>query len=100
MTHKYALPEPQGIEQAPTDGSVLELARVWVSPQGPAIMARPAYDDPRVMGQMLAELCWHFAHAYEQKGGVTQRQALEALKQGWLDGHANGDAAEKLRAAQ
>lgn len=100
MTHKYALPEPQGIEQAPTDGSVLELARVWVSPQGPVIMARPAYDDPRVMGQMLAELCWHFAHAYEQKGGVTQRQALEALKQGWLDGHANGDAAEKQRAAQ
>ena len=100
MTHKYALPEPQGIEQAPTDGSVLELARVWVAPQGPVIMARPAYDDPRVMGQMLAELCWHFAHAYEQKGGVTQRQALEALKQGWLDGHANGDAAEKQRAAQ
>ncbi len=99
MTHKFALPEPQGIDQAPTDGSVLELARVWISPDGPAIMVRPAYDDPRAMGQMLAELCWHFAHAYEQRG-FTQPQALAALKQGWIEGHANGDAAQKQRVAQ
>ncbi len=100
MTHKYALPEPQGIEQAPADGTVLELARVWVAPTGPAITVRPAYDDPQAMGQMLAELSWHFAYAYEQKGGFTQREALEALKRGWLEGQANGDAAEKQRAAQ
>ncbi|MDY6923443.1 MAG: DUF5076 domain-containing protein [Pseudomonadota bacterium] len=100
MTHKYALPIPPGADEAPADGSVLELARVWVSPGGPAITVRPAYDDPRAMGMMLAELCWNFAHAYEQKGGFTQRQALDALKQGWLDGHANGDAVEQQGTAQ
>ncbi len=100
MSHRYALPEPQGVDQAPEDGSVLELARVWISPSGPAIGVRPAYDDPRAMGQVLAELAWHFAYAYEQRGGFTQAQALESLKQGWREGHANGDAAQKQRAAQ
>ncbi|MFN3931275.1 MAG: DUF5076 domain-containing protein [Brevundimonas sp.] len=100
MSHPYALPEPAGVETAPADGSVLELARVWLSPNGPAIMVRAAYDDPRAMGMMLAELCWHFAYAYEQKGGLTQRQALEALKRGWLEGHANGDAAEQQGTAR
>jgi len=100
VTHKYALPEPAPVATASEDGSVLEIARVWINPQAPTILVRPAYDDPRAMGMMLAELCWNFAHAYEQKGGFTARQALEALKQGWLEGHANGDAAEKQRAAR
>jgi len=100
MTHKYALPEPASVAQAPEDGSVLEIARVWINPQAPTVTVRPAYNDPAAMGQMLAELCWNFAHAYEQKGGFTQREALEALKRGWTQGHANGEAAEKQRAAQ
>ncbi len=100
MTHKFALPEPQGLDAAPVDGSVMELARVWVSPKGALITVRPAYDDPRAMGMMLAELCWNFAHAYEQKGGLTQRQALDALKQGWLEGHANGDANQQQGSPQ
>jgi len=99
MTHKFALPEPPSIATAPEDGSVLEIARVWIHDE-PSIMVRPAYNDPRAMGQMLAELCWNFAHAYEQKGGFTQAQALEALKQGWTMGHAAGDAEQKRRAAQ
>ena len=92
MTHRYALPEPTGIETAPTDGTVIEIARVWINKGAPAIGVRPAFDDPRAMGRMLAELCWHFASAYEQRGGFTQAQALQALKQGWTEGHANGDA--------
>ena len=100
MTHKFALPEPEGIADSATDGSVLELTRVWISPQGPVILCRPAYDDPRAMGEMLAELCWHFAHAYEQRGGFTQAEAREALKAGWLTGHANGEAAARQGAPQ
>ncbi|AQR61927.1 hypothetical protein BZG35_09900 [Brevundimonas sp. LM2] len=100
MSHPYALPEPDGIATAATDGSVLELTRVWIGPNGPSILCRPAYEDPRAMGEMLAELCWHFAHAYEQRGGVTHRDALEALKAGWSQGQANGEAAALKRAAQ
>ncbi|MGV8929588.1 MAG: DUF5076 domain-containing protein [Brevundimonas sp.] len=90
--HKYALPQPHGIDQAPEDGSVLEVARVWINPAHPSIMVRPAYDDPRAMGKMLAELCWNFAEAYRQRGDQTREQALEALKAGWKEGHANGEA--------
>ncbi len=100
MTHKFALPEPDGIETSAEDGSVLELTRVWIGPQGPAILCRPAYEDPKAMGEMLAELCWHFAHAYEQRGGFTHREALEALKAGWTSGHANGEAALSRRTPQ
>ena len=99
MTHRYALPEPEGIEGSATDGSVLELTRVWIGPDGPAILCRPAFEDPKAMGEMLAELCWHFAFAYEQNGGFTHAHALAALKAGWAQGHANGEA-EALRRAQ
>ena len=93
MTHKYALPEPVGIDTAPEDGSVLELTRVWATPEGPSILCRPAYEDPRAMGQVLAELAWHFAHAYEQMGGIGHADALAALRAGWTEGHQNADAA-------
>lgn len=98
--HKYALPEPQGVEKAAEDGSVIEIARVWINRDQPAILVRPAYDDPRAMGQMLAELCWNFAEAYRQRGGYTREQALEALKLGWREGHANGEANARQGAAQ
>jgi len=91
MTHKYALPEPRGVDTAPEDGTVMEVASVWINNTLPVIMVRPAYDDPKDMGHLLAELCWNFAHAYEKRGGMTQAQALEALKVGWIQGHKSGD---------
>ena len=100
MTHPAALPEPEGVANSATDGSVVELTRVWIGPQGPMILCRPAFEDPKAMGEMLAELCWHFAYAYEQRGGFTQREALDALKSGWSQGHANGEAAALKRAEQ
>ena len=100
MSHKFALPEPEGIENSATDGSVMELTRVWIGPTGPAILCRPAFEDPRSMGEMLAELCWHFAHAYEQNGGFTNAEAKAALIAGWTQGHANGEAAALERARQ
>lgn len=92
MTHARALPEPDQVKGSPEDGTVLEVARVWINQGQPAIMVSPAYNDPKVMGMMLAELCWNFAWAYSQKDGISERQALEALKEGWLEGHRNGEA--------
>ena len=99
MSHKYALPEPVGIDKSAEDGSVLELTRVWITPNGPSILCRPAYDDPRAMGQLLAELAWHFAHSYEQLGGTTHADALAALRAGWTEGHTTADA-ELLKRTQ
>lgn len=98
MTHPFALPEPNEIRTV-TDGTAVELARVWIGPQGPSIFCRPAFDNPSTMGEMLAELCWHFAYAYEENGGFTRAEALAALKAGWTQGHANGEA-EALKRAQ
>ena len=100
MTHPRALPEPEGVPGSTSDGSVLELARVWITPNGPAIFVRPAFEDPKAMGEMLAELCWHFAHAYEQNGGFTNAEAKAAMMAGWLQGHANGEAEALKRARQ
>ena len=94
MTHPYALPEPDEIGTV-TDGTAVELTRVWIAPQGPAIICRPAFDDPRAMGEMLAELCWHMAFAYEKTGQFSNADAKAALKAGWDQGHANGEAALK-----
>ncbi|MFC5343837.1 DUF5076 domain-containing protein [Brevundimonas staleyi] len=99
MTHPYALPEPDEVG-AVTDGSAVELTRVWIGPQGPAIICRPAFDDPSTMGEMLAELCWHFAYAYEKNGGFTQEEAKALLKEGWARGHANGEAAAAAKASK
>lgn len=100
MTHKYALPEPKGIETAPEDGTVIELARVWIGPGEPSILVRPAFEDPKAMGEMLAELCWHFSLAYEQQGGGKAADIREQLKEGWASGHANGEAELLRRAGQ
>ena len=97
MSHPYALPEPNGVGPI-TDGTAMELTRVWVSPQGPAILCRPAFEDPRSMGEMLAELCWHFAYAYQQTGRFTEEEAKALLKEGWAQGHTNGEAAARQKA--
>ncbi|HZW15250.1 MAG TPA: DUF5076 domain-containing protein [Brevundimonas sp.] len=90
--HKFSLPLPDRVVGSTEDGTVGEVARVWVNKGAPEIVVRPAFDDPRAMGSMLAEVCWNFAYAYEQRGGITQAEALEALRQGWTEGHARGDA--------
>jgi hypothetical protein len=92
MSHKWALKEPPSVEGAPEDGTVMELARLWINPGKPAITVRPAFRDPSAMGEMLAELSWHFASAYEQQGGMSMGEALAALRVGWARGHAAGEA--------
>ncbi len=100
MTHKHALPEPYPVVGAPEDGTVMEVARVWINGGQPAIFVRPAYDDPRAMGVLLAELCWQFSDAYQEHRGVSQKEALEALKQGWIEGHRRAEAGQAQRDAQ
>ena len=98
--HKFALPLPDRVVGTAEDGNTGEVARVWIANGNPEIIVRPVFEDPTAMGQMLAELCWNFAYAYEQRGGITQEKALAALRQGWVQGHAQGDANAKQRASQ
>jgi hypothetical protein len=100
MTHKHALPEPYPVVGSPEDGTVVEVARVWIKAGPPAIFVRPAYDDPKAMGVILAELCWQFADAYQQHRGISQAEALDALKIGWAEGHRRAEAASTQGSAQ
>ena len=53
VTHRYALPEPDGIETSAQDGSVLELTRVWIGSKD----RRSCADRPmRIPGPW--EKCW------------------------------------------
>lgn len=97
MTHKYSLPEPNAVIGGPDDGQTLELARLWWNRDTPEAVVRPAMSDPKMMGNLLAELCWHFADAYARHGGVPQAEAMKALRAGWTEGHARGDAAAATR---
>jgi len=78
---------PEEVLAAPAD-QVSELIRAWWCRDQPAMMIRPAAEDPALIGYILSDLMWHFSNAYEAKGGWTQKDAWEALMRGWNQGQA------------
>ena len=87
-----ALPLPDNLKTA--DAQVTELARVWWNDDRPAMIIRPALQDPALMGGLLAELAWHFSAAYAEKHGLDQGEALVKIREGWTDGSGRFDAAK------
>ena len=81
-----ALPIPEGIN-APED-QVLELIRVWWNGNAPLMNIRPALQEPANVGVVLAELAWHFSHAYAQHHGMDQAKAFEEINESWTRAHA------------
>ena len=87
-----ALPIPEDIPSA--DGEVTELARIWWNNGQPAMTIRPAMHEPKIMGAIFAELSWHFSKAYAERYDMDQAMALQAIRDGWVEASAQGDAAE------
>lgn len=85
-----ALPVPEGLN-APED-QVLELIRVWWNGTGPVMNIRPALQEPGNVGVVLAELAWHFSHAYAEHHGFDQAEAFKAIGQSWDRAHAQAAA--------
>lgn len=80
-----ALPIPENLD-APED-QVLELIRVWWNGTGPAMNIRPALQEPANVGVVLAELAWHFSHAYAEKHGMDQAKAFQDISDSWTRAH-------------
>lgn len=93
-----ALPVPEGLT-APED-QVLELARVWWNGAGPAMNIRPALAEPANIGVVLAEMAWHFSHAYAEHHGFDQATAFKAICDSWDAAHARAAAGAQTETAQ
>ncbi|WOB77478.1 DUF5076 domain-containing protein [Brevundimonas nasdae] len=81
-----SLPVPEQVLSQPLD-RVVELARVWWSGDQPEMIIRPAAQDPKLMGMVLADLAWHFSNAYAAGPGLDQKDSLDRILEGWKDGH-------------
>jgi len=85
-----ALPIPEGLN-APDD-QILELVRVWWNGTGPVMNIRPALQEPANIGVVLAELAWHFSHAYAEHHGFDQAKAFQDINDSWNRAHAQAVA--------
>ena len=71
----------------------IELARVWWNGTGPIMNIRPALAEPGNIGVVLAELAWHYSHAYAEHHGFDQAVAFKAICDSWDAAHAKAQAA-------
>lgn len=93
-----ALAIPEGLDGA--DEQVLELIRVWWNVDGPRMNIRPALREPANMGVVLAELAWHFSHAYAEMHGFDQPTAFKAIRDSWDAAHEKAAASQQTEPAQ
>lgn len=88
-----ALPIPDEVLALEDTEDAIEFIRAWWDGGQPRMMIRPAFSNPEVVGNILAELSWHFSNAYAQKHGLDQTQTFQAIRTAWSDAHARADAA-------
>ena len=93
-----SLPIPEGLD-APED-QIIELARVWWNGTGPIMNIRPALAEPGNIGVVLAELAWHYSHAYAEHHGFDQAVAFKAICDSWDAAHAKAAQAANTESAQ
>jgi len=93
-----ALGIPDELEKLDPE-KVTELARIWWGETTPYMNIRPALQDPRFIGTMLAECAWHFSRAYAQMRGLDQAEAFKSIRDAWDEAHARA-AASREKSAQ
>ena len=64
------------------DPDAVEVTRMWWSKGEPVMAIKPAFDDPRRYGEMLAMAAKHMAHGYAVRHGHNERQAYQRILQG------------------
>jgi len=92
-----SLPIPEGLD-APED-QVIELARIWWNGAGPIMNVRPALAEPGNIGVVLAEVAWHYSHAYAEHRGFDQPAAFKAICDSWTAAHEKAAAAAQKESA-
>lgn len=67
------------------DAEAVEIIRIWWSRGEPVMSVKPAFNDPRQFGQVLALAAKHMAHGYNVRHGHDERQAYNKILAGISD---------------
>jgi hypothetical protein len=78
-----------------SDDEAVEILRIWWSRGEPVMAIKPAFNDPRQFGQVLAYAARHMAHGYNVRHGHDEKQAYNKILAGISD-VLNGPDVETL----
>ncbi len=78
-TTKDGLPKPPDVEGAT---QAVEVLRLWFIDGKPAATVWPAFEDPRWMGVVIADLLKDIAKTYEAAGTMSAARAYDAIHGG------------------
>ena len=67
------------------DAKAVEILRIWWSRGEPVMAIKPAFNDPRQFGQVLALAAKHMAHGYQVRHGHDEKQAYNKILAGISD---------------
>lgn len=67
------------------DAEAVEILRIWWSKGEPVMSIKPAFNDPRQFGQVLALAAKHMAHGYNVRHGHDEKQAYNKILAGISD---------------
>ena len=67
------------------DAEAVEIIRIWWSRGEPVMSIKPAFNDPRQFGQVLAMAAKHMAHGYNVRHGHDEQQAYNKILAGISD---------------
>ncbi len=68
-----------------SDAAAVEILRIWWSRGEPVMAIKPAFNDPRQFGQVLAYAARHMAHGYNVRHGHDEKQAYNKILAGISD---------------
>ena len=64
------------------DDRAIELVRFWWSNDEPVMAIKPAFDDPKAYGHMLAIAARNVAHVYHQAKGLDEAETYKLVMEG------------------
>ncbi|NBB52901.1 DUF5076 domain-containing protein [Rhizobium sp. CRIBSB] len=67
------------------DPDAVEVLRIWWSKGEPVMSVKPAFNDPRQFGQILAYAARHMAHGYHVRHGLDEKQTYNKILAGVSD---------------
>jgi hypothetical protein len=72
-------------ESVASDPEAVEFTRMWWSKGEPVMSIKPAFNDPKQYGEMLAIAARHMAYGYAVRHGHNEKQAYNLILQGLSD---------------
>ncbi|MDP1528445.1 MAG: DUF5076 domain-containing protein [Rhodoferax sp.] len=78
-----------------SDAAAIEILRIWWSRGEPVMAIKPAFNDPRQFGQVLAYAARHMAHGYNVRHGHDEKTAYNKILAGISD-VLNGPGVETI----